>query len=640
MTANSTTDETLSFASACHTRRDNLGFRNHFKAWYIYVLHLATCIGFTVALCTLIDGQNYRTGSSAGGGRCRWELYQADITGIVSTSLVAIRTLADIGSTLLVWRLVTILLAKGQITLKQEVEAQQTIREDNLVENNRNIHNASSYDHARSQVILMAIAIGILDPEYAFNETNTSLRRYVSLSPPIRWMNAPGTYEDGIAPLNPLNHIGNASTFKTQPDQWKPGTIGFWMPKKWGVNDTSRYTSDVYEGKRNVSVYVGSLWDDQKMSDGTFPTVKTSCQASFVELGLVPNVTPYWKPVNGTIDGPKVWRRTDCFMLAEVTMRVGRLLNQRVDINLLGASTGAHIVNASIRSSIPNLEPDWAIGPTLDLMTDVMRQIFQLNATDTYMANNLDGFVRGTLKLAYDATWSALPSVTGDPGHTMRMVPLESAIRADVNRTRVYIWLAMNFTLQIAAALIAIVHYWLAPNMKMTRDPTLTALMMDLKEVKHATQDGLCDAVALRARDRQLGRIRWEESSFGVGVNTKRGWVSCFEAVMYRIRLAVFIDGGFLCVKEHSKNRYAASRTANKQFGFHFRSAGVAMGAHHLLPGFFSNGTTGALGIANEASITSFYGAKPKTAGAWNDPNLEYTHVPERIPEQGWSAFL
>jgi hypothetical protein len=89
-------------------------------------------------------------------------------------------------------------------------------------------------------------------------------------------------------------------------------------------------------------------------------------------------------------------------------------------------------------------------------------------------------------------------------------------------------------------------------------------------------------------------------------------------------------------IKEHFKNRYAASKAANKQFYFNLPSAGVVMGAYYFIPGFFSNGTIGAGGIANEASITSFYGAKPKTAGAWNDPNLEYTHVPERIPEQGW----
>ncbi|KAF5254691.1 hypothetical protein FANTH_624 [Fusarium anthophilum] len=89
-------------------------------------------------------------------------------------------------------------------------------------------------------------------------------------------------------------------------------------------------------------------------------------------------------------------------------------------------------------------------------------------------------------------------------------------------------------------------------------------------------------------------------------------------------------------IKEHFKNRYRDSKAANKQFYFNVPSAAVVMGAYYFVPGFFSNGTIGAGGIANEASITSFYGAKPKRENAWKDKDLEYTHVPERIPEQGW----
>ncbi|EXL45798.1 hypothetical protein FOCG_13154 [Fusarium oxysporum f. sp. radicis-lycopersici 26381] len=89
-------------------------------------------------------------------------------------------------------------------------------------------------------------------------------------------------------------------------------------------------------------------------------------------------------------------------------------------------------------------------------------------------------------------------------------------------------------------------------------------------------------------------------------------------------------------IKEHFKNRYRDSKAANKQFYFNLPSAAVVMGAYYFVPGFFSNGTIGAGGIANEASITSFYGAKPKRKNAWKDKDLEYTHVPERIPEQGW----
>jgi Peroxidase, family 2 len=89
-------------------------------------------------------------------------------------------------------------------------------------------------------------------------------------------------------------------------------------------------------------------------------------------------------------------------------------------------------------------------------------------------------------------------------------------------------------------------------------------------------------------------------------------------------------------IKEHFKNRYAASKAANAQFYFNPPSALVVMGAYYFIPAFFSNGTMGAGGVANEASITSFYGALPDRPNAWDDPELTYTHVPERIPTGGW----
>ncbi|ROW15066.1 hypothetical protein VPNG_03456 [Cytospora leucostoma] len=88
-------------------------------------------------------------------------------------------------------------------------------------------------------------------------------------------------------------------------------------------------------------------------------------------------------------------------------------------------------------------------------------------------------------------------------------------------------------------------------------------------------------------------------------------------------------------VKAHFAARYEASKAANKQFYFNLPSAAVVMGAYYFIPGFFSNGTIGAGGVANEASITSFYGAKPSDSspGAWNNTDLSYTHVAERIPD-------
>ena len=60
----------------------------------------------------------------------------------------------------------------------------------------------------------------------------------------------------------------------------------------------------------------------------------------------------------------------------------------------------------------------------------------------------------------------------------------------------------------------------------------------------------------------------------------------------------------------------------------HF-SIRIWVGATYFIAGFFSNGTTGAGGVANEASIASFTGAY------FNSSTGTVTYQPEQIPPQG-----
>jgi hypothetical protein len=62
-------------------------------------------------------------------------------------------------------------------------------------------------------------------------------------------------------------------------------------------------------------------------------------------------------------------------------------------------------------------------------------------------------------------------------------------------------------------------YYVRTPSLKMTRDPTLMALSMELDEVKHFNDDGLCNAVTLSSRDGKLGRMKWKEGDCGAGLN-------------------------------------------------------------------------------------------------------------------------
>lgn len=79
----------------------------------------------------------------------------------------------------------------------------------------------------------------------------------------------------------------------------------------------------------------------------------------------------------------------------------------------------------------------------------------------------------------------------------------------------------------------------------------------------------------------------------------------------------------------HFAEHYNHSRNTNPYFYFYPPSAALTTGATYFIPGFFSNGTIGYGGVANEASISSFL-------GTYFNPDGSVTYMPEQIPPQGW----
>ena len=80
---------------------------------------------------------------------------------------------------------------------------------------------------------------------------------------------------------------------------------------------------------------------------------------------------------------------------------------------------------------------------------------------------------------------------------------------------------------------------------------------------------------------------------------------------------------------QHFANQYSNSRSKNPYFYFFPPQASLTTGAEYFHAGFFTNGTIGFGGVANEASIASFNGAH-------FDSNGSITYMPEQIPPQGW----
>jgi len=110
----------------------------------------------------------------------------------------------------------------------------------------------------------------------------------------------------------------------------------------------------------------------------------------------------------------------------------------------------------------------------------------------------------------------------------------------------------------------------------------------------------------------------------------------------HNLNTSVFLDlqnyaktvgGGQYNVKSvtaHFANHYKHSRETNPYFYFFPPSAPLTIGATYFIPGFFSNGTIGFGGVANEASVSSFLGTY------FNSSTGGVSYMPEQIPPQGW----
>lgn len=81
---------------------------------------------------------------------------------------------------------------------------------------------------------------------------------------------------------------------------------------------------------------------------------------------------------------------------------------------------------------------------------------------------------------------------------------------------------------------------------------------------------------------------------------------------------------------QHFAHQYTNSRNKNPNFYFFPPQAALVIGATYFIAGFFSNGTIGAGGVANEASISSFLGTY------FNSSSGAVQYQPEQIPPQGW----
>ena len=558
---------------SCDIRADDSGIWNACKAWYLVFIHLAACVIFLLCIEKLVDDQDFRTGSPP--SVFALPLYQAQVTGLISFSLLIIRTLGGACFTLLLWRTIFVTLDREGVTLVELVRLNNygvpmlprwssksrlvwsiwaalviilsrpsgfasplansaviwipsTQLSSNSITIPTEVVDESTdwsfldYSELRLKTLVTAASMAGKDPAYAFISKRTPLRRYFS----------------SVQAISTNSVINITAPYFDIDLQWIDGADKTRFQHVGDSNYADIASSDINtRSNGSVEILRNETWDVTKaiphasavFSREEIISIKVNTLNANATL---PDGTVVYKdmpcPTTSLSLGklPNItqherhfvegnttkWLGKDCFLIAEASITAGKYNGTNCSVD--PTNKDAYAATCTMQTSHDEVEADWLSSVSIDFMSETMKYIVMLDFTSTWMFDNVEGYTTGMLHLAHHAAWSSLTKNMGTHSESATATPAESVIRARVDGTKMSIWFGMCSALTLSAILVAAGLRF--SSMKTVRDPALAALSVDLSDVAHSGHEsGLCNAVALSKEDRKLPRLKFANDCNG-----------------------------------------------------------------------------------------------------------------------------
>ena len=184
-----------------------------------------------------------------------------------------------------------------------------------------------------------------------------------------------------------------------------------------------------------------------------------------------------------------------CYIFFDLNYTAGITTCKNCQVQSDGVTPGGLV---TVSDTSAQILPDPLVSTAIAMIPDVMFYTEITNSSFGPTFNNVEGYVRGMLFMAYQASWNSLArSFLNDSfAETTYRRPVPGLV-AHLSKGRVISWCVLNALLTVSACLLHIVRR--RSKFKAVVKPWLTALFLDTSSVTTNDFSGLCNA-------RKLGR--------------------------------------------------------------------------------------------------------------------------------------
>jgi hypothetical protein len=531
----------------CQRRDDDRGCWNEFLNWWILPVHLTLTAAFTFIVLKVLQGQHFLVSGSENRdyASSTFRIYQSDVNTLLSLALVLIRTLAGCWLTLTGWRMAFISLERNGATL----------RETNRMINYRippfkpwariRWNKDSSQVLAATLWIIFLLALPaqfvaplltgainwipgtdfVRSPSQVSITTPSSAYRAPSrrLIPSLFGVALNSTLANVTVPyfqIHSLSWITSADQVKNDIEHLEQIISN---PEAPALNYSSELSNNPFSfgtDKGRLVLINDVPWVPAPYDEDTGewiyppPTIKTAVQWVIVAMQFDQTCASGWSPAFGPTPGLYMYSSPtigSCYVFARMNYTAGAMTCKECRIVLDGVVEAVNTTEDPL-SMAPI--PDPLVENAVSMIPEVLFFMKVSNSSQAPSWQNLDGYTRGMISVAYQASWNSLANGWQAPPMAVTEISTPySILVAQITTWRVLAWFGSNSFLAISGLLLAVLQR--KCQNKTIRNPALAALMLDTSALLSQDTTGLCNAITLRKRDGPL-RLRIKPSNRNV----------------------------------------------------------------------------------------------------------------------------